>query len=250
VVRRVLVAALACAAALTVEGRTHDAETDRQVRTVALPAARALELVITVGNVRIQGEPRTDAVIEIVRTAPTRAGLARIPVAIEESDTAVSVNAAQTENGTDPAYRTDVTLRVPERAALASIQVMEGRLSLAAVKGRITAEVRRGGIDATDLEGSIRLTTEIGDIVTKNARLTASGLLRLRTFNGDVRLMLAEVPKDARILAVALNGTIDSDIPLRTKEAWGPRSGEASLGRGEPLISIDVVTGKIEIRTR
>jgi hypothetical protein len=143
-----------------------------------------------------------------------------------------------------------VTLRVPERASLGSVRVMEGRLSLAALKGSVTADVRRGGIDASDLEGRLRLTTEIGDIVAKNARLTPNGLMRLRTFNGDVRLMLAEPPADARILALALNGTIDSDIPLRSKEAWGPRSGEASLGKGEPVISIDVVTGKIEIRTR
>jgi DUF4097 and DUF4098 domain-containing protein YvlB len=249
VVGRVLVAAVACAT-LTLQALSPETESDRQTRTVALPPGRTLSLAITVGNVRIQGEPRSDAIVEIARTAPTRAGFARIPIAIDESSAAVSVTGVQTENGTDPAYRTDVTLRVPERAALASVQVMEGRLTITALKGSITAEVRRGAIEATDLEGSIRLTTEIGDIVARAMRLTAGGVLRLRTFNGDVRLMLAEPPKDARILALALNGTIESDIPLRTKEAWGPRSAETSIGKGEPVISIDVVTGKIEIRVK
>ena len=59
----------------------------------------------------------------------------------------------------------------------------------------------------------------------------------------------AERPTDARILALALNGPIASDIPLKTRDTWGPRWGEATLGKGEPVISIDVVTGSIEIKS-
>jgi hypothetical protein len=81
-------------------------------------------------------------------------------------------------------------------------------------------------------------------------RLSPGGLIRLRAFNGDVRLNLAERPLDARVMALALNGTIRSDIPLTMKEARGPRWGEAMLGRGEPVISLDVVTGTIEINAR
>ena len=54
--------------------------------------------------------------------------------------------------------------------------------------------------------------------------------------------MLAERPADARIMALALNGD-QSDIPLTMKDTWGPRWGEATLGKGEPVISLDVVTG-------
>ena len=79
--------------------------------------------------------------------------------------------------------------------------------------------------------------------------MSPDGLLRLRAFNGDVRLTLAERPADARILALALNGDIRSDIPLTMKDTWGPRWGEATLGKGEPVISLDVVTGTIEIRS-
>jgi hypothetical protein len=57
-------------------------------------------------------------------------------------------------------------------------------------------------------------------------------------------------PADARVLALALNGSIQSDVPMTTRDSWGPRWSEATLGKGEPVISIDVVTGKIEIRTK
>jgi hypothetical protein len=99
------------------------------------------------------------------------------------------------------------------------------------------------------LSGTLRLETGIGSIVLNRTRLSLNGLLRLRTFNGDVRLTLAERPPDARILALALNGTIRSDIPLTTKDTWGPRWSETTLGRGEPVISLDVVTGTIEIKS-
>jgi hypothetical protein len=73
--------------------------------------------------------------------------------------------------------------------------------------------------------------------------------LRLRAFNGDVRLTLAERPADARIMALALNGHVKSEIPLKHRDTWGPRWGEATLGKGEPVISLDVVTGTVEIKS-
>ena len=112
-----------------------------------------------------------------------------------------------------------------------------------------TLDVRRGSITATDLSGAVRLETEIGDLTVDKATLSDRGLLRLRTFNGDITLTLASRPADARILALVLNGAITSDIPLATKDTWGPRWGEATLGRGEPVISLDVVTGDIALRS-
>ena len=88
----------------------------------------------------------------------------------------------------------------------------------------------------------------ITPVTLANARLQPDGLLRLRSFNGDVTLALAERPADARIMALALNGHIKSDIPLTLRDDWGPRWGEATLGKGEPVISLDVVTGQVEIK--
>jgi hypothetical protein len=226
------------------------AATDRQTRTLPLPAGRAISLDITIGQVRIEGATGGDAVIEIVRHAPTVEQLARIPVEIEEDAAEIRIRGAQAEGGTDPALRTDITLRVPHHAIVRSVRIVEGRLTLVALSGAITADIRRGSIEASDLQGSVRLETGIGHVIADRVQLSADGVLRLRAFNGDVRLTLATIPADARIMALALNGTIASDIPLTMKDTWGPRWGEATLGRGEPVISIDVITGKIEIKVR
>jgi DUF4097 and DUF4098 domain-containing protein YvlB len=241
-----------CALALLVllSPRLANAEADRLSRTLPLPPGRAISVEITIGDVRIDGGPGSDAVIEVVRHAPDAAALTRIPVQIDESESEIRIRALQTENATDPALRTDVTIRVPAAAVVRSVQILEGRLALNELRGSITADVRRGPIEAVKVEGAVRLETGIGDVIATQMRLTPNGLLRLRAFNGDVRLTLAEKPIDARILALALNGSIKSEIPLRMKDTWGPRWGEATLGKGEPVISIDVITGKIEIAVR
>jgi hypothetical protein len=226
------------------------AATDRQTRTLAWPANRALALDVTVGEVRITGSARADLEIAIQRTAPSAEALRQWPIAIEESPERVAVSLVQPDGAADLAFRTDVVLRVPADAVIERLRVADGRLSVERFRGGLTAEVRRGPIEGTDVSGTLRLETGIGPITLKQARLAPEGLLRLRAFNGDVRLFMPGPPADAHVMALALNGTIQSDIPLTTRQSWGPRWSEATLGRGEPAIAIDVVTGRVEIRTR
>jgi DUF4097 and DUF4098 domain-containing protein YvlB len=221
---------------------------DSQTRVVALPAGTALAIEITIGDVRIEGWDKPDAEITIERVAPSPAQLAGLPVAIDDTPARVTVRAVQAGGATDPALRSNVTVRVPHAALIDRVQVMEGRIAITRFSGTINADIRRGPIDGKDLSGTLRLESGIGSVVLTGTRLSPDGLLRLRAFNGDVRLTLAERPADARIMALALNGSITSQIPLTMKDTWGPRWGETTLGKGEPVISLDVVTGKIEIK--
>jgi len=71
--------------------------------------------------------------------------------------------------------------------------------------------------------------------------------MRLRVFNGPLRVRFPRPPADARILALTLNGSIKSDIPLAMKDRIGPRFGESTLGSGDPVLSLDVVKGDISV---
>lgn len=237
---------MACAAIATPAG----AATDRQTRTFAWSPDRTLTIDITIGQVRIEGSNRQDLEVAIQRTAPASDAFAQMPVAIDETPERVAIRIVQPDGGTDPALISDLVLRVPATARIERLRVMEGRLQIERFRGAITADLRRGPIEAVDISGAIRLETGIGSVVLRNARLDPAGLLRLRAFNGDVRLQMPGPPPDARVMALALNGSIQSDIPMTARDSWGPRWSEATLGKGEPVISIDVVTGKIEIRTK
>ena len=237
----VLAAAIALGATLDV--------TDRQTQTVPLPPGKPLSIEVTVGSVTIEGWDKADLEIVIARRAPDKAQLARVAVAIEDAPARVSVRALQTDNTTDPAFRADVTVRLPRVALIDRVQVLEGRIAIEGFNGTLTGDIRRGPIDAKNVSGTLRLEAGIGSVTLTDARLSEKGLLRLRSFNGDVRLSLAVRPADARIMALVLNGHVNSDIPLTLRETWGPRWGEATLGKGEPVISLDVVTGLIEIKS-
>ena len=223
--------------------------TDRQTRSLPLPEGRAVAIEVTIGTVRIDGWDRADIEITIERRVPTPADQPRLPIVIDDTPARVAIRAVQAAGETDAALRADIVVRVPRAALIERVQVMEGRITLNGFHGSISADLRRGPIAATDVSGSLRLETGIGSVTVSAARLSPGGVLRLRTFNGDVRLGLSERPADARILALALNGSISSTLPLTMKQTWGPRWGEVTFGRGEPVISLDVVTGTIEIRS-
>lgn len=223
--------------------------TDRQTQTIPLPAGKTLSIEVTIGTVRIDGWDKPDVEIVVERRAPAAAQLARVPLVIEELPAKVSIRALQSDNTTDPALRADVTVRVPRNAVIERVQVLEGRIAIEGFSGSLTADIRRGPIDGKTLSGTLRLEAGIGTVTLTDTRLSSNGLLRLRSFNGDVRLALAERPADARIMALALNGHVTSDIPLTRRDTWGPRWGETTLGKGEPVISLDVVTGLIEIKS-
>ena len=222
---------------------------DKQSRIIPLPAGKPLSIEVTVGSVRIEGSDRRDAEIIIERHAPAATGFARLPIVVDDTPTRAGVRVTQLDGGTEAALRADVIVRVPRAAALDRVQVLEGRISVNRFAGTLNADIRRGPIDGNDLSGTLRLESGIGSVVLTATRLSADGLLRLRAFNGDVRLTLAERPPDARIMALALNGAIKSDIPLTLRQTWGPRWGETTIGKGEPVISLDVVTGTVEIRS-
>ena len=222
--------------------------TEHQTRVVQLPPGKPLSIEITVGSLRIVGWDRATAEIVVERRAPSPDQLLRMPLFIDDTPERVRVTALQMDGATDPALRATVTVRVPRTALLETVKVFEGKIELEGFRGTITADIKRGPIDGRDLSGTLRLESGIGSVTVVNTRLSPGGLLRLRTFNGDVKLTLAERPADARIMALALNGHVKSDIPLTHRNTWGPRWAEATLGKGEPVISLDVVTGMVEIK--
>jgi DUF4097 and DUF4098 domain-containing protein YvlB len=197
---------------------------------VTFPVTPRTTLVMDLreGDVRVVGSNRTDVEIEAERATAAMDG-DRIVVRSE------------------PGARARVEVRAPSGIAVDSIRIVDGQLRLDELSGRVAADVRQGDIRAAGLGGIVRLETGFGDVVVERARLTEGGLLRLRAFNGSVRLTLADRPTNARILALTFNGKIESNLPLTRREAFGPKFAEATFGAGEPVISLDSVAGDISI---
>jgi hypothetical protein len=220
---------------------------DRFSRVLPASTTPAIHLDATIADVTIAGSNRTDVRVDVERHAPTAADLIRFPVAVDALADGIHVSVLQDRDGRDPALRSTISIAAPAGVRLDAIRVFEGRVRLANVHASCDVDVRRGAIDASDLAGRVRLEAGIGSLDVRDSELTAGGMMRLRVFNGPLRVRFARPPASARILALTLNGSISSDIPLTMKDRVGPRFGESTLGSGDPVLSMDVVKGDISV---
>jgi len=221
--------------------------TDRLTRTLAWRPGAVIRVEATIADLTIVGSDRSDVAVEIVRRAPTAADFTKYQPVVESSAGAVRIVVQQSPDGRDPALQSTIVVRAPSSAVFEVIRVFEGRIRLTSLSASCDVDIRRGPIEASGLAGRIRLETGIGAMDVRDSTLTSGGMMRLRVFNGPLRVRLARLPANARILAVTFNGTITSEIPLTMKDKFGPRFGETTIGSGDPVMSIDVVKGDIAI---
>lgn len=224
------------------------AVSDRVTHTLSMRPDDALSIAITNGVVRIEGgADRRDVRVDIERHAPSRPRLEEMAVVVTAEARGPHLQVEQAGGGRDPDLRSDLRLLVPRDVTIEAATVQEGRIDIRGVHGRVRAIVDRGTVVADDVSGALRLETTLGPIDVTRARLTASGVIRLRAFNGDVRLGFAAPLEDARVMALALNGTITSTLPLVEVSGWGPRWSQAAIGSADRVVSVDVVNGAIRI---
>jgi hypothetical protein len=208
---------------------------ERLSKTVHLAPGTAVRVEATVAELTIVGSDRMDLVVEIVRRAPSPGDLAKYPALVDEQPDALTIAAVQMGEGRDPALKTDITISAPAATVFQAVRVFEGRVKITNLTSVIDVDLRRGAIEAAGLAGRVRLEVGIGSIDLHRAVLTPGGMVRLRVFNGPLRLRFARAPSSARILALTL------------QDQFGPRFGETTIGAGDPVVSLDVVKGDISI---
>ncbi len=122
------------------------------------------------------------------------------------------------------------------------------------VNGEVRAEGLSGDVDATTVNGGVRVST--------------TGFARARTVNGSIRATMGEwrgeavsfstvngsieldVPDDidARVEARWVNGGLETDLPMLLQGRLSRRSASAVLGDGGPELNLKTVNGSIRIR--
>ena len=220
---------------------------DRTSRVLPMAAGTPIRIDATVADVVITGSLRHDLRVDVERRVPGRDDLAHLPVTIDSAPDGVHIAVVQERDARSPDLKAIITIAAPADADLRSVRVFEGSVRLTNLTRACDVDLRRGAIDADRLAGRIRLESGLGGIEVRDSELTPGGVMRLRVFNGPLRVRFARRPANARILAVTLNGAIASEIPLTIKDQFGPRFGESTLGSGNPLLSADVVKGDITL---
>jgi len=244
---RYTVAAAALGLLVAVASSAAGDAVDRISRVMPLAQGAAVHVDATIADVTISGSARTDVRVDVERHAPARDGLSRLPAIIDERPDGIHVTALQDRDGRDPALRTVIAIAAPADAVIQAVRVFEGRVRVQNLRRACEVDLQRGPIEGVALAGRVRLDAALGSVDVRDAELTPGGMMRLRVFNGALRVRLSHPPANGRILALTFNGAIASDIPLAMKDRFGPRFGESTIGTGDPVLSMDVVKGDITL---
>ena len=123
------------------------------------------------------------------------------------------------------------------------------------VNGEIAAEGLSGDVQATTVNGGVRLSTAgQAEAETVNGSITAaigqangSEALSFKTVNGSI---VVELPASASadLRAATVNGGIQSDFPLHGPTRISKRSLSGTIGSGGRRLALDTVNGSIRIR--
>lgn len=129
------------------------------------------------------------------------------------------------------------------------------RLSANTVNGDIEAAQLRSDLEATTVNGSIRLSTSgIAEATTVNGSITAAmgradwtGALQFQTVNGGIAL---DLPRElnTEVTAHTVNGDIQTDYPLMVQGRISPRRLRGTIGSGGRSLMLETVNGSIALR--
>jgi DUF4097 and DUF4098 domain-containing protein YvlB len=150
-----------------------------------------------------------------------------------------------------------------------------GAVSLRSVEGVITVDKANGRVQATTVNEGIRITNSSGEInaettngnifidnattsnleaftvngeVTFNGTIRDSGVYKLGTHNGDIRVGLGSA-NNATIFVRTFQGDFAADFPVQLPEGQNPRSGSKrfnfTLGSGSARIELQSFGGDI-----
>lgn len=159
----------------------------------------------------------------------------------------------------------DFEIRLPEKLALTSLEVVNGQIRINGPLNRLKASLVNGNIQASEIEGAADLETTNGRV---EVSLT-SGPSRIKTVNGAVECQLLSLQENLTIQTVngsidvrlesqeslnayldarTTNGGISVDVPIlfqNLRRTRGTLEGQA--GKGGPLLRLRTVNGSIRL---
>ena len=156
--------------------------------------------------------------------------------------------------------------RVTGGTGAVSVRSVEGIITIDKASGRVQATTVNEGIRVTNVTGEITAETTNGDIVIENAQTSNleastvngdvtfngtvrdSGVYRLTTHGGDIRVGLGGAG-NATVFVRTFQGDFTADFPMQLPEGQTPRSGSKrfnfTLGTGSARIELQSFNGDI-----
>ncbi|MEK7677791.1 MAG: DUF4097 family beta strand repeat-containing protein [Verrucomicrobiota bacterium] len=139
-------------------------------------------------------------------------------------------------------------LQVPRQAELAKISSVNGSLQIEGVTGPVKASTVNGSVTARDLASPAELNSVNGALTAAFRKMDGEKSSSFKTVNGSITVSLPGEAA-AKLEVHTLNGGIHNDFNLPVKSPFPiGHNLEAQIGTGGPLIKMDTVNGRVQIK--
>ena len=142
----------------------------------------------------------------------------------------------------------DYIIQVPQRARLADVTSINGRIVIEGVSGDIAASTLNGETQIKDAARNLRLSTLNGRIAVDMISLGSGQSVSLDAANGEIELALPD-GADASFSVSTVNGSITSGFSSLEAKKEFPIGNtlRGSLGAGAATVKVSTVNGPIKI---
>jgi hypothetical protein len=216
------------------------------------------------GRIEIHGWSSNAVVVNTTIHGKTREGVEAVGFDIDSKPEAASVHTKQPSSVTGFPWSwlwfkndkrndasVDYTIQVPQRARLADISSVNGRILIDGVLGNIAASTVNGKMQIKNAASDLKLSTVNGQITADMSLLGKGQSVWLDAVNGQFELVLPE-DADANFSVSTVNGSITTEFPsLKAKKEFPVgNSLKGSLGNGSATVKAKAVNGRFKILKR
>ncbi|HEV8138044.1 MAG TPA: hypothetical protein VGP85_25415 [Pyrinomonadaceae bacterium] len=208
------------------------------------------------GGVQIKVWDRAAVQVDAIKKAWRKERLAEARIEVNSTEDNLHIKTEypdwnQTFHGGNDRYDNPATveyiLTVPRKAALESIELINGAIDIEGAEGSVKASSINGPVNARGLLGDVRLSTINGPLKAIFIQLDEARPISLGSVNGPVVLI---IPSDANasVRAGTVHGGISNDFGLKVKHGeYVGHNLNGQLGNGGPRIKLENVNGPIDI---
>ncbi len=208
------------------------------------------------GNAVIKVWDRNEVEIDAVKYADNKEELKDLDIEVTSTDGSVNIATKYPDEGNNnhgSGLGVDYTITVPRKANLHDVRIVNGKITVDGVEGRVTASTVNGVIQASGLEQGCELRTVNGKVSADFNVLPADADVKMESVNGPLVVTLPQ-NSAASIKARVTTGSISNEFGLETYNEQHPESfvkvGDSlngKLGNGAASITLSVVNGSIRI---
>ncbi len=227
-----------------------------------LAAGKRLEVKGVNGDVRAVLASGAEAVVN-ARKHARRSDPDEVKIEVVESDEGITICAvyptparARRENTCEPGDHWSSSTDNNDVTVDFEVQVPAGvTFNGKTVNGEMSAEGLKGDVQASTVNGSVRVTTTglaeastvNGSVYAQLGRADWTNDLEFSTVNGGITLILPG-KLDTEIRANTVNGDIETDWPLMISGRISQRRLKGTIGAGGRGLSLSTVNGEIRLK--